>query len=145
MSKIEHVFNYYICTVVNILFICIENSNRSQMAQAFAIIHGSDIVNAHSAGANPSGIINPKAIEAMQKVGYDLTTHNSKSSHDFDDLNFNYVVSMGCGDACPWVLANHRIEWDIPDPRNMNEIDFLGVRNLIENKVKELLQIIRSA
>ena len=139
------IFNQYICVMVNILFICIENSNRSQMAQAFSIIHGSDIVNAYSAGANPSGTINPKAIEAMHQVGYDLTTHHSKSSKDFGELNFNYVVSMGCGDACPWVPAKHRLEWDIPDPRNMNESEFLEVRDLIESKVKDLLQILQDA
>ena len=137
------IFTITFAQMLNILFICIENSNRSQMAQAFSKIHGSDIVNAYSAGANPSGKINPTAVEAMKQVGYDLTTHHSKSSHDFGDLNFNYVVSMGCGDACPWVPANHRIDWDIPDPRNMDKGEFLKVRNLIENKVKDLLQILR--
>ena len=62
----------------NILFVCIENSNRSQMAQAFAIIYGGDRVNAYSAGSRPSGRINPKAIAAMKELGYDLSAHDSK-------------------------------------------------------------------
>lgn len=109
------------------------------MAQAFAKIDGSDIVEAFSGGADPSGNLNPKAIEAMKLVGYDLTTHYSKSTHDYDGISFEYVISMGCGDACPWVAANHRIEWDIPDPRNMNENEFLIVRDSIKEKVSNLL------
>ncbi len=128
--------------MVNILFVCIENSNRSQMAQAFSVIHGSGIVKAYSGGANPSGKVNPKAIEAMNKVGYDLTSHHSKSTHEYKKVEFEYVVSMGCGDACPWVQANHRIEWDIPDPREMLDDEFFKVRDLIEDNVKSLLKLI---
>ena len=62
-----------------VLFVCVENSNRSQMAEAFARIHGAGRVEAHSAGSRPSGRINPKAVEAMREVGYDLTAHASKS------------------------------------------------------------------
>lgn len=120
----------------NILFVCIENSNRSQMAQAFAIIHGSDKVNAYSAGSRPSGKINPKAIAAMKELGYDLSTHSSKSP---DDKNYEYVITMGCGDECPYLRTKHREDWNIPDPKDMNEDDFRKVRDLIEEKVKGLL------
>lgn len=123
----------------NILFVCIENSNRSQMAQAFAILHGKDKVNAYSAGSRPSGKINPKAIAAMQELGYDLSTHDSKSLEQIPDIQYEYAITMGCGDECPLVKANHREDWAIPDPRNMNEEEFRQVRDLIEGKVKELL------
>ncbi len=124
----------------NILFVCIENSNRSQMAQAFAILHGKDKVNAYSAGSRPSGKINPKAIAAMHELGYDLSTHDSKSLEQIPDVQYEYAITMGCGDECPFVKANHREDWAIPDPRNMNEEEFRQVRDLIEGKVKELLE-----
>ena len=123
----------------NLLFVCVENSNRSQMAQAFAKIHGKDRVASFSAGSKPSGKVNPKAIHAMQLLGYDLTTHNSQSIHDFDDKQFEYVVTMGCGDACPWIVAKHREDWDLPDPKNMTEQEFLKVRDEIEQRIKQLL------
>lgn len=124
-----------------LLFVCIENSNRSQMAQAFANIHGGNEVEAYSAGSKPSGKINPKAIAAMQELGYDLSTHNSKSLDEVPKEPYDYVVTMGCGDACPWMPAKHFIDWQIPDPRNMEPDEFRKVRDLIESKVKELLQL----
>ena len=124
----------------NILFVCIENSNRSQMAQAFAILHGKAKVQAYSAGSRPSGKINPKAIAAMHELGYDLSSHDSKSLEQIPDVQYEYAITMGCGDECPFVKANHREDWAIPDPRNMNEDEFRQVRDLIEEKVKQLLQ-----
>ncbi|MCX6167042.1 MAG: arsenate reductase ArsC [Sphingobacteriales bacterium] len=121
------------------LFVCIENSNRSQMAQAFAKIWGGEEVEAYSAGSRPSGKINPRAIVAMAELGYDLSTHDSKSLDEIPAIQFDYVVTMGCGDACPWVPAVHRIDWQIPDPREMDPIEFNEVRGLISKKVKELI------
>lgn len=124
-----------------ILFVCVENSNRSQMSQAFATLHGGKNVEAYSAGSKPSGIINPKAIAAMKELGYDLSVHQSKSLEEVKEFApFDVVVTMGCGDACPWMPAKKFIDWQIPDPRNMNEEDFRKVRNLIEEKVKALTQ-----
>lgn len=123
----------------NLLFVCIENSNRSQMAQAFAAIYGGSNVQAFSAGSRPSGKVNPKAINAMKELGYDLSVHQSKSLDELPDVVFDYAVTMGCGDACPLVKAKHRIDWSIPDPRDMDEADFRKVRDLIGDKVKELL------
>lgn len=126
----------------NILFVCIENSNRSQMAQAFARIYGSDKVNAYSAGSNPSGIINPKAIAAMKELGYDLSGHDSKGLDDIPGVEYEYAITMGCGDACPLVKAKHRIDWQIPDPRHMNEAEFRKVRDMIGENVKSLIKLI---
>ena len=123
----------------NILFVCIENSNRSQMAQAFAIIHGAEMVNAYSAGSRPSRRINPKAIAAMSELGYDLSIHDSKSLDEIPQLIYDYAITMGCGDACPMITALHREDWAIPYPRDMDEGEFKKVRDLIESKVKELL------
>ena len=123
-----------------ILFVCIENSNRSQMSQAFAMIHGGDKVEVYSAGSRPSGVVNPKAIDAMKELGYDLSKHESKSLEEVKQYApFDAVVTMGCGDACPWMPAKQFIDWQIPDPKNMAPEQFNEVRDLLESKVKELL------
>lgn len=122
-----------------ILFVCIENSNRSQMAEAFCKIHGKGRVEAFSAGSRPSGIVNPQAIDAMKELGYDLSKHGSKSVEDFRDSSFECVVTMGCGDNCPFIPARHRLDWQIPDPKHMDKREFKKVRDLIEEKVKHLL------
>ncbi len=121
-----------------ILFVCIENSNRSQMAQAFALMQGAE---AYSAGSKPSGMVNPKAIHAMDELGYDLSTHESKSLNEVQTYApFDAVVTMGCGDACPWMPAKKHIDWQIPDPRNMEPGEFNEVRDLISRQVQQLLQ-----
>jgi arsenate reductase len=122
-----------------LLFVCVENSNRSQMAEAFARMHGGEGVQAASAGSRPSGRINPKAVAAMNEVGYDLTTHASKGLEDFNGKAVDVAVTMGCGDECPLVVAARREDWQIPDPREMSPEEFRGVRDLIEKKVRELL------
>src|SRR6476660_7364978 len=104
-----------------LLFVCVENSNRSQMSQAFAKILGDENVEAYSAGSKPSGIVNPKAIAAMKELGYDLSSHNSKSLEEVKAFApFDAVVTMGCGDACTWMPAKQFFDWQIPYPRNMN-------------------------
>jgi arsenate reductase len=122
-----------------VLFVCVENSNRSQMAEAFARMHGGGRVEAMSAGSRPSGRINPKAIEAMKEFGYELTTHGSKGLEAFNGRAVDVAVTMGCGDECPLVLAARREDWQIPDPREMSPEEFRGVRDLIRKKVLELL------
>jgi arsenate reductase len=126
--------------VKRVVFVCVENSNRSQMAEGFARIHGIGQVEAFSAGSHPSGRINPKAVEAMKEVGYDLTTHTSKGLDQFNGQEFDAAVTMGCGDECPLVFAKRRVDWKIPDPRDMTPDQFREVRNLIETKVKELIE-----
>ncbi len=126
--------------VKRIVFVCVENSNRSQMAEAFARMHGAGQVEAFSAGSRPSGRVNPRAVEGMKEVGYDLTTHTSKGLDEFNGQEFDAAVTMGCGDECPLVLARRRLAWQIPDPRDMPPDRFREVRDLIEAKVKELLQ-----
>ncbi len=124
-----------------LLFVCIENSNRSQMSQAFAIIHGGKDVEAYSAGSKPSGIVNPKAIAAMKELGYDLSKHDSKSLQEVEQFApFDVVVTMGCGDACPWMPAKKFVDWQIPDPKHMEPKEFNEVRDFVEGKVVELLR-----
>jgi protein-tyrosine-phosphatase len=123
-----------------VVFVCVENSNRSQMAEAFARIHGGGLVEAHSAGSRPSGRVNPKAVDAMRELGYDLSAHRSKGLRELDGVRFDAAVTMGCGDECPYLTAERRIDWQVPDPREMPPEEFRKVRDLIEAKVKELLR-----
>ena len=126
-----------------LLFVCVENSNRSQMSQAFAKMQGGGNVEAYSAGSKPSGVVNPKAIAAMKELGYDLNKHESKSLKDVEQFApFDAVITMGCGDACPWMPAKKFIDWEIPDPKNMEPAEFNKVRDLIRDKIKELLSSI---
>ena len=123
-----------------LLFVCVENSNRSQMAQAFATIYGKDKVIAYSSGSRPSGKINPKAIAAMQELGYDLSSHQSKSLDEIPKVQYEYAISMGCGDECPLVDAKNREDWQLPDPGNMESEEFNKVRDEIKHKVIWLLK-----
>ena len=125
--------------IKRLLFVCVENSNRSQMAEAFARIRGAERIEAYSAGSRPSGRINPKAIESMNEIGYDLSQHQSKSLSDIPDIEFDFVATMGCGDACPFVRARQREDWNIPDPKNLAPDEFRQVRALIESKVQAAL------
>lgn len=125
-----------------ILFVCVENSNRSQMAEAFARMHGGSSVDAQSAGSKPSGKVNPRAVEFMREVGYDLSAHTSKSLDEFNGQEIAVAVTMGCGDACPLVRAGRREEWNIPDPKDMPAEQYREVRDLIERKVEDLLATI---
>jgi len=123
----------------HVVFLCVENSNRSQIAEAFAKIHGAGLVEAHSAGSRPSGRVNPQAIEAMRSLGYDLTAHRSKSPAELPNVEFDVAVTMGCGDACPTLRARRREDWPIPDPKGLPPDQFAEVRNQIETRVKQLL------
>jgi arsenate reductase (thioredoxin) len=131
--------------VKRLLFVCVENSNRSQLAEAFARIHGGENVAAYSAGSRPSGKVNAKAVEAMREVGYDLSKHQSKSLSEIPDIEYDFVATMGCGDACPFVRAKQREDWDIPDPKNMTTEEFRKVRDLIEAKVKAAIASVSEA
>ena len=125
--------------VKRVLFVCVENANRSQMAEAFARILGGKSVEAYSAGSHPSGKVNPKAVEAMRELGYDLSVHGSKSLDELPDIAFDFVATMGCGDACPMVRAKQRADWSIPDPKHLPPDEFRVVRDLIQDKVRVTL------
>lgn len=122
-----------------VLFICIENSNRSQMAEAFARTHGTGVLEPYSAGSRPSGRVNPKAIAAMEARGYDLRGHRSKSLDDVPQGPYAYVITMGCGDECPFIPARHREDWDLEDPKHLPPVEFNRVRDEIERRVLDLL------
>jgi protein-tyrosine-phosphatase len=122
-----------------ILFVCVENSCRSQIAEAFARMYGEGIIEPYSAGSRPSGQINSKAVASMKELDYNLSQHHSKSLSEIPDIEYEYAITMGCGDECPRVRAKRRQDWQIPDPKNLPMDEFRKVRDIIEEKVKILL------
>lgn len=124
---------------MRILFVCSENACRSQMAEALATMLGTEGVEAFSAGSDPAGYVDPKAIEAMQEVGYDMSAHESKSLDEVPDIEFDYLVTMGCADEAPVVKARMQIDWDIPDPAGMSISEFRNVREMLRERIARLL------
>ena len=124
----------------HLLFVCVEISCRSQMAEGFARVIEKYRVVAASAGSRPSGHVNRRAVQFMAEKGIDLSGHSSKG---LDDLPvgavWDYVVTMGCGDACPFVRARHRLDWDLPDPNQLDGAGFRQVRDRIERLVEALV------
>ena len=127
-----------------ILFVCVENSNRSQMAEAFARMLGGARVEAFSAGSRPSGRINPKAIGAMKELGYDLTTHASKGLDEFNDQPVDVAVTMGCGDACPIYPGKRYEDWQLRDPAGQPIEVVREIRDEIRRRIEELIVELRA-
>lgn len=122
-----------------LLFVCVENSCRSQMAEGFARHHGGPDVEASSAGSRPSGQVNGRAIAFMAERGIDISGQRSRGVDEVASGEFDAVVTMGCGDACPWVPARARLDWELPDPKGLDDEGFRRVRDDIERRVLELL------
>jgi arsenate reductase (thioredoxin) len=123
-----------------ILFVCIENSCRSQMAEGFAKFYGKDKIEVFSAGSNPSGKVDQTAIEVMKEKEIDISNQKSKGFKELPYKDFDYVITMGCGDVCPFVPAKQRIEWEIENPKGKSKEKFRQTRDKIENKLKEFLK-----
>ena len=123
----------------NILFVCIENSCRSQMAEAFGHIHKTGDMSVYSAGSNPSGKVNDRAVEVMSERGYDLGEHRSEGLNSFSDLEFDAVINMGCGDRCQDIRAEYWQDWALPDPKHLPLEQFRQVRDEIETRIIDLM------
>ena len=123
----------------SVLFVCVHNAGRSQMAAAFLTHLSRGRVEVRSAGSEPAEQVNPAAVAAMAEVGIDIAAEKPKILTDQAVIDSDVVVTMGCGDECPLVVAKRRVDWQIPDPREMPPDQFNEVRDLIERKVKELL------
>jgi protein-tyrosine-phosphatase len=125
---------------IKIVFICVENARRSQMAQGFAEAFGQGKVEVYSAGSRPSSQIDPLVIEVMKEKGIDLSSRQPKSLNDLPSIEMDYLVTMGCEETCPAILAKKIIEWQIPDPKGKSIDFFREVRDLIKDKVRNLLK-----
>jgi len=122
-----------------VLFVCVENSCRSQMAEGFARKHGAGAVEAYSAGSKPSGKVNETAVALMKEKSVDLSVQSSKGLPDLPAGQWEVVVTMGCGDACPSLPAVRRLDWALPDPKHLPLDEFRQVRDEIEARVIALL------
>ncbi|MBI4377713.1 MAG: arsenate reductase ArsC [Nitrospinae bacterium] len=135
---------------MKILFVCIENSCRSQMAEGFArsvmvspeTKSGQRIpqIEVYSAGSMPSGIVNPIAVAVMKEKGINISAQTSKGFNTLPEGEFDITITMGCGGECPSIPAKERIDWQIRDPKGSPIEVFREVRDEIEKKVLELLK-----
>ena len=119
-----------------VVFLCIHNSCRSQMAEAFGKKYGEGLYDSYSAGSKPSGKVNPDAIVFMRESGIDISKARSKSIKDLGIEQFDYAIGMGCGDICPVAPTKEFINWNIPDPTDTPPVFFRKVRDEIEKQVK---------
>ena len=125
-----------------VLFVCVENSCRSQMAEGFARLFGKDILEPYSAGSKPSGKVDPMAVEVMKEAGIDISSQKSKGFNDLSIKEFDMVITLGCGDVCPFVPAKEHVEWKIDDPKGKDIYFFRVIRDQIKNHVKRLAESI---
>lgn len=123
-----------------VLFVCNHNAGRSQMAQAFFERHGPDDVRAESAGSDPAPRIWPGVIEAMAEVGIDLSDRRPRKLVREMQLHADWAVTMGCGDACPYVPTTVE-DWDIPDPAGLPIEGVRPIRDEVEARVRELIEV----
>lgn len=126
---------------IKILFVCVENSCRSQLAEGLTRHFFNDIFEPYSAGSRPSGKINPYAIMVMEELGIDITLQQSKGFDALPKEKFDCAVTLGCGDTCPFVSAEKHIHWDIPDPKN-KPIDFF---RYVRDEIKMKIEIMRNS
>jgi len=122
-----------------IVFICVENARRSQMAEGFAEVFGKGELEVYSAGSRPSSQVDLLVVEVMKEKGIDLTAKRPKGLNDLPPIEMDYLITMGCEETCPAVLAKRVIEWQIPDPKGKLIDVFREVRDLIEDKIRVLL------
>lgn len=123
-----------------VLFVCVENSCRSQIAEGFARALGSEVIEAFSAGSKPSGKINETATAMMKEAGIDISSQSSKSLTDLPSVSWDTLITMGCGDACPALPAKKRLDWNLPDPKNLPPDEFREIRNEIRRRVENLIK-----
>jgi len=125
---------------IKIVFVCVENARRSQMAEGFAKAFGQGKVEVYSAGSRPSSQIDPLVIDVMKEKGIDLTAKRPKGLNELPPIEMNYLVTMGCEETCPAIPAKKIVEWEIPDPKGRSIEFFRKVRDIIEGKLKSLLE-----
>jgi arsenate reductase len=124
-----------------VLFVCVHNAGRSQMAAALLAHHGRGRVNVRSAGTAPAGSINPAVITAMAELGIDLiaTGAHPKGLDDGAVLQSDVVITMGCGDECPFHPGIRYVDWQLDDPVGLDLEAVRTIRDEIHRRVRELL------
>ncbi len=124
----------------SVLFVCVENSCRSQMAEGLVKKMGNTLLEAYSAGSSPSGMVNEKAIEVMKEEGIDISKNRSKGFDELSVKNFDAVITLGCKDICPFIPADNHIEWLIIDPKGKNIDFFKKTRDQLKERITLLIE-----
>jgi arsenate reductase len=122
-----------------ILFLCVHNAGRSQMAAAFARELGGGRVVVYSAGSDPGEVLNPAVVEAMKEVGLDISNESPKKLTDEMGRRADVIVTMGCGDACPVYLGKRYVDWELHDPAGKSVGEVRTIREEIRVRVEDLL------
>ena len=126
-----------------VAFICVHNSCRSQMAEAFARHFASDILETYSAGTEEYPQVKPLAVEVMEEIGISMDNQYPKLLKDIPE-EVDVLITMGCGVVCPFLPSKHEEDWGITDPSGGTIEDFINARDLIEEKVKDLIYRIKN-
>jgi len=122
-----------------VLFLCVHNAGRSQMAGALLSRLAGDRVVVHSAGSAPGEVLNPAVVAAMEEVGIEISTERPKKLTDAMAADADVIVTMGCGDECPVYPGKRYVDWDLPDPAGKPIQDVRPIRDEIDGRVKVLL------
>jgi protein-tyrosine-phosphatase len=122
-----------------VLFVCVHNAGRSQMAASLLAKHANGRVAVRSAGSAPADEIHPSVVAVMQEVGIDLTTEMPKAITDEVVRMSDVVVTMGCGDACPVYAGKRYLDWNLPDPSGLPIDAVRPIRDEIDRLVRALL------
>jgi arsenate reductase len=126
-------------TVPDVLFVCVHNAGRSQMAAALLHHHARGAVTVRSAGSAPADTVNPAVREVMAEIGLDLSLEFPKPLTDDAVRAADVVITMGCGDACPVHPGKRHLDWDLTDPAGRTAAEIRPIRDDIETRVKALI------
>ncbi|BCK56206.1 arsenate reductase ArsC [Nocardia wallacei] len=123
----------------SVLFVCVHNAGRSQMAQGFLTHLAGDRIKVRSAGTEPGGRINPAAIEAMAEVGIDITAQTPKILTPDTVQSSDVVITMGCGDNCPYFPGVDYRDWKLDDPAGLGIDAVRLIRDEIRGRIEQLI------
>ena len=123
----------------SVIFVCVHNAGRSQMAAAFLTHLAGDRVEVRSAGSVPADSINPAVVDAMKEVGIDISHEQPKVLTTFAVEQSDVVITMGCGDACPFFPGKRYLDWVLQDPAGQGVADVRPIRDQIKKLVEELI------
>jgi arsenate reductase len=123
----------------HVLFVCLHNAGRSQMSQALFEQAAADRHSAASAGTTPAEHVHPQVVEAMREVGVDLAGRRPTALTTEAAARADVVVTMGCGDECPYIPGKRYIDWELPDPKGLSLVEVRAIRDDIAGRVRELI------
>jgi len=122
-----------------VLFVCVHNAGRSQMAAALLDHHAGGRVRVRSAGSEPTYRVNPAVVQAMAEVGLDISKEFPKPLTDVAVREADVVITMGCGEACPIYPGKKYLDWDLPDPSGRPVEEVRPIRDEIDRRIRALL------